>query len=142
MTSYEAKCHCGEVEWTAKLSGGAYTLNKIIDKNDLEITKGICAQNNITRNKHIFHTEPKQNMPRHPTTDPTLSGKPLHCCYCANRTTHAYHHQAVLGDKLIARTGLLDVKGSLGFKSAAEIYGKAKYKWEPEIAPNFRDAAA
>ncbi|MCJ1325188.1 hypothetical protein MMC10_001850 [Thelotrema lepadinum] len=130
MSSYTGKCHCGEVEWSAKvaqehvlchcntcklLSGGPYTLNQIIDKNDLQITKG-------TVKNYTYYGD---------------SGKPVHCYYCPNCTTHVYHHQTVLGDKIIARTGLLDVTGSHNFKPAAEIYGKAKYKWEPEIAQTF-----
>jgi hypothetical protein len=42
-----------------------------------------------------------------------------------------------MGDKVIARTGLLDVDGSKGIKPAAEIFGKAKYGWEPKIAETF-----
>jgi len=41
----------------------------------------------------------------------------------------------VLGDKVIARTGLL--QGGREFKPNAEIYGKAKLRWEPEVAKTF-----
>ncbi|EKG13178.1 Glutathione-dependent formaldehyde-activating family GFA [Macrophomina phaseolina MS6] len=64
------------------------------------------------------------------------SGKPVHCYYCPNCTTHPYHHQTALGDdKIILRTGLLDESKS--FKPAAEIFGKAKLSWEPEVAQTF-----
>ena len=59
--------------------------------------------------------------------------------YCKNCTAHVYHHQEVLGDdKIVLRTGLLD-NGSLGagFKPAAEIYGKARFGWEKEVAQTF-----
>ena len=57
------------------------------------------------------------------------TGNPVHCYYCPNCTTHVYHEQTVMPDKVIARTGLLDIDGSKGLKPAAEIYGKAKYSW-------------
>lgn len=48
-------------------------------------------------------------------------------------TSHAYHHQEVMGpDTIIVRTILLD--GGKHFKPAAEIYGKAKMGWEPTSA--------
>lgn len=58
MTTYSGKCHCGETTWdvtlgedqantilchcdTCKtLSGGAFTLNQIIPKDALKMTKG------------------------------------------------------------------------------------------------------
>lgn len=58
MTSYNGVCHCGNTEWAATLekdqskhilchcdtckilSGGAFTLNQIIPKKNLKITKG------------------------------------------------------------------------------------------------------
>ena len=48
-----------------------------------------------------------------------------------------YHHQTVLGDKVIARTGLLDLTGANGFKPAMEIFGKDKYGWEPKVADTY-----
>ena len=63
------------------------------------------------------------------------TGKPVNCYYCPNCTTHVYHHQTVLGDKLVVRTVLLD--GGKDLKPAAEIFGKAKMSWEPEVAQTF-----
>jgi len=63
------------------------------------------------------------------------SGKPVHCYYCPNCTTHVYHHQTALGDKYILRTVLLPkLKNN---PVHAEIFGKAKMTWEPEIATTF-----
>jgi hypothetical protein len=45
------------------------------------------------------------------------------------------HEQTALGDKIICRTILL--KGGENFQPAAEIYGKAKLKWVPEVAVTF-----
>lgn len=152
MPSHKGKCHCGHVQWTVtfdrapehilwyvprslvlssslthlltaslsshcdtckQLSGSTYTLNSIIPKDNLKINKG-------TLNVYAYKGD---------------SGNPVHCYYCPNCTTHVYHHQTVMGDKVIARTGLL--QGASGFKPAAEIYGKAKWTWEPKITQTF-----
>jgi hypothetical protein len=66
------------------------------------------------------------------------AGKGVHCYYCPNCTTHVYHHQEVMGDdKIVLRTGLLKegIDGTL--KPAAEIYGKARLNWAPELAKTF-----
>jgi len=64
-----------------------------------------------------------------------LSGNPVHCYYCPNCTTHVYHHQTVMGPKVVVRTVLLD--GGKDWKPHAEIYGKAKMNWEKEVAHTF-----
>ena len=63
------------------------------------------------------------------------AGNPVNCYYCPNCTAHIYHHQTVLGDKLVVRTSLL--QGTKDFKVAAEIFGKDRLKWQPEIAQTF-----
>ena len=64
------------------------------------------------------------------------SGKSVNCYYCPNCTSHAYHHQEVMGpDTIVVRTVLLD--NGTKFKPSAEIYGKAKMSWEPEVAKTF-----
>ncbi|KAA6416065.1 MAG: hypothetical protein FRX48_00784 [Lasallia pustulata] len=129
MTEFTGHCHCGQTEWTAKLQdaahilchcdtckqlgGGAYSLNQIVPESDLKITKG-------TTKTYTYYGE---------------SGKPVNCYYCPNCTTHVYHHQTVMGDKLVVRTVLLD--GGKDLKPAAEIFGKAKMSWEPEVAQTF-----
>jgi hypothetical protein len=59
--------------------------------------------------------------------------------YCKNCTAHVYHQQEVLGDdKIVLRTGLLDNgRPGAGLKPAAEIYGKARFDWEKEVAQTF-----
>ncbi|KAK5110522.1 hypothetical protein LTR62_005714 [Meristemomyces frigidus] len=65
------------------------------------------------------------------------SGSEVDCFYCPKCTTHIYHHQQVMGpDTIIARTGLLP-EARKNFDVGAEIYGKAKMKWEKEIAQTF-----
>ncbi|KAF2263075.1 hypothetical protein CC78DRAFT_534343 [Lojkania enalia] len=136
MTSYNGKCHCGATEWIAKLekdqqghilchcdtckylSGATFTLNQIIPKSALKITKG-----EDKLNKYTYYGE---------------SGKPVYCYFCPTCTSHVYHHQMVMGnDTIILRTGLLTegINGTL--KPAAEIFGKARLPWEKEVAQTF-----
>ena len=61
-----------------------------------------------------------------------MIGKPVNCYYCKNCTSHVYHHQTVLGDKVIVRTGFL--QGAKEWPVAAEIYGKDLLSWQPKIA--------
>ncbi|KAH7066380.1 Mss4-like protein [Paraphoma chrysanthemicola] len=136
MSTFNGHCHCGQTEWTAELSkdqqghvlchcdtckylsGAPYTLNQIIPKSALNITKGKDL------GKYTYKGD---------------SGKGVHCYYCKNCTTHVYHHQEALGDdKIVLRTGLLGDKGpGAGFEPAAEIYGKARFSWEKEVAQTF-----
>ncbi|ORY06371.1 Mss4-like protein [Clohesyomyces aquaticus] len=135
MTTYNGKCHCGQTEWNVKLekeqqghilchcdtckylSGSTFTLNQIIPKANLKITKG-----ESDLKKYTYYGD---------------SGKAVNCYYCPNCTSHVYHHQLVMGDDtIIARTGLLE-KGIKEFKPAAEIYGKARLPWEKEVAETF-----
>ncbi|THX85521.1 hypothetical protein D6D05_02830 [Aureobasidium pullulans] len=135
MSTYSGACHCGATEWTASLdkdtsshilchcntckilSGGAYTLNQIVPKDSLKITKGGDNLKNYTYKGD--------------------SGNPVHCYYCPECTTHVYHHQTALGDdKIVLRTGLLS-EGRKNFGPAAEIYGKDRFSWEKEVANTF-----
>ncbi|MCJ1246934.1 hypothetical protein MMC30_004145 [Trapelia coarctata] len=129
MPEYKGNCHCGQTEWTAKvdtpehilchcdtckiLGGGAFSLNQIIPKDDLKITQGELKSYDYSGD----------------------SGNPVHCYYCPNCTTHVYHHQTVMGPKVVVRTILLD--GGKDWKPHAEIYGKAKMNWEKEVAHTF-----
>jgi len=129
MASDHGKCHCGETEWEVKLEdrshilchcdtcktlgGGTYSLNQIVPKNNLKITKGKL-------NTYTYRGD---------------SGNPVNCYYCPNCTTHVYHHQTVMGDKIVVRTVLLDQGKSL--KPGAEIFGKDRLPWEREVAQTF-----
>ncbi|KAK3650969.1 hypothetical protein LTR56_006020 [Elasticomyces elasticus] len=65
------------------------------------------------------------------------SGSSVNCFYCPKCTTHIYHHQEVMGpDTIILRTSLIP-EGRSDWDVGAEIYGKAKMKWEKEIATTF-----
>ncbi|KAI4118996.1 MAG: hypothetical protein LQ345_001027 [Seirophora villosa] len=126
MPTYTGHCHCGQIEWTVKidepshvlchcdacklLSGGESTLNTIVPASDFSITKG----------------EPKTY------TYQGDSGNPVHCYYCPVCTSSPYHHQTVLGDKYVVRTGLL--QGGKDFGVGLEIFGKDRAKWAPQVA--------
>ncbi|KAI9791284.1 MAG: hypothetical protein M1816_004065 [Peltula sp. TS41687] len=129
MTSYTGRCHCGQVEWTVKLddtihvlchcdackklSGAEATLNQVVDQDNVKVTKGELKE-------YVYKGD---------------SGKPVHCYYCPNCTTHPYHHQETMGPKYVVRTGLLD--DAKDFKPAAEVYGKDRLAWMPEVAQTF-----
>ncbi|KAK8240813.1 Mss4-like protein [Phyllosticta capitalensis] len=134
MTTYHGKCTCGQTQWDVKLepdqakhilchcntckslSGGTYTLNQIIPRSALTFTSGESALK-----KYTYTGE---------------SGNAVHCYYCANCTTHPFHHQTVMGDdKIVVRTGLLE--GGEKFEPAAEIFGKVRWAWEREVAETF-----
>ncbi|OCK77761.1 hypothetical protein K432DRAFT_303471 [Lepidopterella palustris CBS 459.81] len=134
MTTYLGKCHCGQTEWevalnkdqashvlchcdTCKaLSGSTFTLNQIIPKSNLKLGKG-----GDKLKVYTYYGE---------------SGKPVHCYYCPNCTSHVYHHQSVMGDDTIILRTILLTKAR-DFPPAAEIFGKAKLGWEKEVAQTF-----
>ncbi|KAF4631951.1 hypothetical protein G7Y89_g6177 [Cudoniella acicularis] len=130
MSADHGKCHCGEVEWKVKLEdrahilchcdtcktlgGGSYTLNQVVPKENLNITKGSLKT-------YTYYGD---------------SGKAVICYYCPNCTTHIYHHQTVMGDdKIVVRTILLDQGKSI--QPGLEIYGKARLPWVKEVAHTF-----
>lgn len=129
MTTYNGRCHCGEVEWTVKLeqsahvlchcnackslSGGPSTLNQVVPQEAFQLTKG-------TLNKYTYKGD---------------SGSSVHCYYCPTCTTHAYHHQEFRGPHYVVRTILLD--GGKDMKPAAEVYGRDRLDWISEVATTF-----
>ncbi|KAH6683189.1 Mss4-like protein [Halenospora varia] len=132
MSADQGKCHCGQIEWEVKLedrahilchcdtckvlSGGAYTLNQIVPKANLKITKGESDLKTYT-----YYGD---------------SGKAVNCYYCPNCTTHVYHHQTVMGDdKVVVRTILLN--NGKDIQPGAEIFGKVRMGWEKEVAQTF-----
>lgn len=124
------------------LGGGTYTLNQIVPKENIQLTKGKLNSYTYygdsgtypsypkTPTMSIFHLHP---LNKYTNTFPT--GKAVNCYYCPNCTTHVYHHQTVMGDKVVVRTILLE-KGK-DFQPGAEIYGKARLPWEKEVAHTF-----
>ncbi|KAH7400030.1 Mss4-like protein [Cadophora sp. MPI-SDFR-AT-0126] len=129
MSTDHGRCHCGQTEWDVKLNerahilchcdtckllgGGSYSLNQIVPKENLKITKGDVK---------VYKYKGD-------------SGKSVSCFYCPNCTSHVYHHQEVMGNDIVVRTGLLEDGKSL--KPGAEIYGKARLPWVAEVAQTF-----
>lgn len=131
MSKFNGRCHCGQTEWSVTLpresqahilchcdackilGGGENTMNTLANKNDLKITKGFTKTYTYTGD----------------------SGNPVHCYYCPNCTAHAYHHQTVLGNKIVVRTALL--QGTKKFDVGAEIFGKDRLGWQKEVAQTF-----
>ncbi|THX65145.1 hypothetical protein D6D11_00683 [Aureobasidium pullulans] len=122
---YQGSCHCGGINWTAKLStaehvlchcstcqklgGGPYSCNQIIPKDDLKIVSG-------TPNVYTYTG---------------ASGKSVRCYFCGTCTSHIYHHQDVMPDKIIVRTLLLD--GGPQMPATGEIFGEGRLSWVREL---------
>ncbi|EME42725.1 hypothetical protein DOTSEDRAFT_94369, partial [Dothistroma septosporum NZE10] len=118
-------CHCGEMRWTAKLDkaehvlchcstcqklgGGPYSCNQIIAKEDLVITKG----------------QPKIY------TYKGASGKDVRCFFCPTCTSHIYHHQDAMPDKVIVRTLLLE--GGNHMPATGEIFAEGRLRWVRDL---------
>jgi len=130
--TYNARCHCGQTEWTAEfddtpqhvlchcnacklLSGSAYTLNLAIPEERLKVTKGADALKVYT-----YHGD---------------SGNAVHCYYCPDCTSHIYHNQTINKGNIVART--IFFEGSKDFKPLIEVYGKDRLSWVPEVATTF-----
>ncbi|KAI9749296.1 MAG: hypothetical protein M4579_006926 [Chaenotheca gracillima] len=129
MSTVKGTCHCGQTEWSVKLAddntvlchcntckllgGGPYSLNQIVPKGNLSVTKGKLSE-------YKYQGD---------------SGKYVHCYYCPNCTSHAYHHQEAMGDNIVIRTIFLE--GGKDMKPAAEIFGKDRLGWLPEVAQTF-----
>ncbi|KAL9604244.1 MAG: hypothetical protein Q9219_000642 [cf. Caloplaca sp. 3 TL-2023] len=130
MPSFNGHCHCGQVEWTVQIdqptnilchcgacksaSGSEFSLNCMTPKSNLKITKGNLKTYDYKGD----------------------SGNVVHCYFCPDCSSHAYHHQTVMGDDMIVvRTPTLE--GSGEFPVVAEIYGKDRLKWQPELAQTF-----
>lgn len=123
--AYIGSCHCGELTWTAKLEkaehvlchcstcqklgGGPYSCNQIIDKSELVITKG-------TPKVYTYQG---------------ASGKDVRCFYCGNCTSHVYHHQDAMPEKVIVRTLLLD--GGSGMPATGEIFAEGRLGWVRDL---------
>ncbi|KAI7355122.1 hypothetical protein KC320_g2992 [Hortaea werneckii] len=122
---YRGSCHCGELEWTAKLDvaehvlchcqtcqklgGGAYSCNQIIPRGNLSVTKGELGCYTYTG----------------------ASGKKVRCYFCPTCTSHVYHHQEVMPEKVIVRTLLLE--GGSDMPATGEIFPEGKLAWVRDL---------
>ncbi|KAN0112792.1 Mss4-like protein [Hyaloscypha variabilis] len=129
MSADHGKCHCGQIEREVKLEdrahvlchcdtckqlgGGAYSLNQILPKENLKLTKGKL-------NTYTYHGD---------------SGKPVNC-YIALIARLTFTTTRLMGDKIVVRIILLDQGKSL--KPSAEVFGKDRLPWEIEVAQTFQ----
>ncbi|KAL6709246.1 hypothetical protein ACN47E_001653 [Coniothyrium glycines] len=127
-------CHCEGVRWTAKLDnaehvlchcstcqklgGGPYSCNQIVPKEALKI---IAGQENVGEYKYKG-----------------ASGKFVHCYFCKICTSHIYHHQDVMPEKIIVRTLLLE--GGESMPATAEIFGEGRLAWVQELQKGLSNA--
>lgn len=123
--AYTGSCHCGALSWIAKLEkaehvlchcstcqklgGGPYSCNQIISKEDLVVTKG----------------EPRVYTYR------GASGKDVRCYFCGSCTSHVYHHQDAMPDKVIVRTLLLE--GGNRMPATGEIFAEGRLGWVRDL---------
>ncbi|KAH0610483.1 uncharacterized protein H6S33_012010 [Morchella sextelata] len=130
----QAHCLCGELQWTAHFSkgnmpgqvlchcmpckmfgGGEYTVNMMVPKADVKMTKG-------TPKVYTYTGE---------------SGNPVDCFYCPNCTTHAYHHEKVLGDRYTMHSLLFEDDLLKQRPIEMELFGKHRMPYQPEIAKTY-----
>ncbi|KAK7720226.1 hypothetical protein SLS57_005634 [Botryosphaeria dothidea] len=126
---YRGACHCQGTEWEVvvrgageelkhvlchcdtckKLGGGPYSCNYIVPREDLRVTKGTPS---------VY-------------TYKGASGKDVRCFFCPTCTSHIYHHQDAMPEKVIVRTLLLE--GGNDFDAGGEIFPEGKLKWVQDL---------
>ncbi|PWW80093.1 hypothetical protein C7212DRAFT_305738 [Tuber magnatum] len=125
------RCQCGQLQWTTRIpngsmpdktichcktcksfGGGGYSVNMVVPREQVQMTQGT----------------PKTY------TYIGLSGNPVDCYYCPNCTTHAYHHQKVLGDRLVMRPALWENKMAQEGPVEREVFAKDRCPFQPVIA--------
>jgi hypothetical protein len=59
------------------------------------------------------------------------AGKFVHCYFCKTCTSHIYHHQDVMPEKIIVRTLLLEDGDRM--PATAEIFADGRLAWVEEL---------
>ncbi|KAL1633111.1 hypothetical protein SLS58_011220 [Diplodia intermedia] len=126
---WKGSCHCGGMVWEVvvkggggemkhvlchcdtckKLGGGPYSCNYIVPREDLTVTKG---------RPDVY-------------TYKGASGKDVRCYFCPTCTSHIYHHQDAMPEKVIVRTLLLE--GGNDLEAGGEIFPEGKLKWVQDL---------
>ncbi|KAF9691606.1 hypothetical protein EKO04_010287 [Ascochyta lentis] len=125
---WKGACHCGDVEWDVtiaeeeelkhivchcdtckKLGGGPYSCNYIVPREALRIRKGRTGE-------YAYRG---------------ASGKEVHCYFCSRCTSHVYHHQDAMPEKVIVRTLLLD--GGNELQAGGEIFAEGALGWAQDL---------
>ena len=125
---WEGACHCRDVEWEVqvgeeeelkhivchcdtckKLGGGPYSCNYIVQREAITIVKGELGEYKYQG----------------------ASGKDVHCYFCRRCTSHVYHHQDAMPEKVIVRTLLLD--GGNELQAGGEIFAEGALDWAQDL---------
>lgn len=125
---WKGACHCGDVAWEVsvgegeqmrhvvchcdtckKLGGGPYSCNYIVPREALEILRGTLGEYKYQG----------------------ASGKDVHCYFCPRCTSHVYHHQDAMPEKIIVRTLLLD--GGNELEAGGEIFAEGALGWARDL---------
>jgi hypothetical protein len=146
---WRGKCHCEQVQWTArlekaehvlchcstcqKLGGGPYSCNQIIGKDELKIVKGQEGVGVYTYKGASGMLIPWEKVCRRVMNKyaDLCAGKNVNCYFCKKCTSHIYHHQDVMPDKVIVRTLLLE--GGVKMPATGEIFGEGRLDWVREL---------
>ena len=125
---WKGTCHCQDIEWSVqvsqdeelkhivchcdtckKLGGGPYSCNYIVPREALTILKGRPSE-------YAYKG---------------ASGKDVHCYFCPRCTSHIYHHQDAMPEKVIVRTLLLD--GGNDLAAGGEIFAEGALSWAQDL---------
>ncbi|KAK9473282.1 Mss4-like protein [Dipodascopsis tothii] len=136
MATLHGRCHCGELEWTVTADSLKLPSHTLCHCRSCKILGGgefcgilltsICAVRIQRGNPKVYtYTDPE-------------NGHVIHCTYCSNCTTHAYHRDEERGDEIQLRTfplleaRIMDVEN--------EINVAEKFSWVKKVdgATNFR----
>lgn len=64
-------------------------------------------------------------------------GKDVRCFFCPTCTSHIYHHQDAMPDKIIVRTLLLE--GGNELPAGGEIFTEGKLAWTEDLKRSLQD---
>lgn len=125
---WEGACHCGDVRWEVgvpagevvrhvlchcdtckKLGGGPYSCNYIVPQEALKVLQGKTGV-------YAYRG---------------ASGKEVRCYFCPRCTSHVYHQQDAMPEKVIVRTLLLE--GGNELEAGGEIFAEGALGWARDL---------
>lgn len=125
---WKGACHCGDVMWEVqvgeeeepkhivchcdtckKLGGGPFSCNYIVPREAITILQGELGEYAYTG----------------------ASGKDVHCYFCQRCTSHVYHHQDAMPEKVVVRTLLLE--GGNDLQAGGEIFPEDALSWAQDL---------
>ncbi|KAF3039856.1 hypothetical protein E8E11_004703 [Didymella keratinophila] len=125
---WEGACHCSDMKWGVrvgeeeelkhivchcdtckKLGGGPYSCNDIVPREAITIVQRRLGE-------YAYKG---------------ASGKDVHRYFCQRCTSHVYHHQNAMPEKIIGRTLLLD--GGNELQAGGEIFAEGAMGWAQDL---------